>query len=167
MNDLYKEILVKQQSSGMDVLKKYGIIALTVLLLAGGLLINPLLLIPAVAAGVGAYFIISRFSKEFEYLYVNGDFDVDVIYNMQKRKRIGSYDAEQLIAFAPEKSSHLDEYRNQKLAVRDYTSGNEQAKVWCGIYNGEQEKEWVRFEFDDEELVGDLRRKAPRKVFMM
>ena len=24
MNDLYKEILVKQQSSGMDVLKKYS-----------------------------------------------------------------------------------------------------------------------------------------------
>lgn len=167
MNDLYKEILVKQQNTQGAVLKKYGIIALTVLLAAGGLFISILLLIPAVAAGIGAFFILSRFEKEYEYLYVNGDFDVDVIYNMQKRKRIGSYDAEALVAFAPEKSSHLDEFRNQNLPVRDYTSHTGQAPVWCGIYTTDGGKELVRFEFDDEELVTDLRRKAPRKVFMM
>ena len=88
MNDLYKEILVKQRNSEGAVFKKYGIIALTALLLAGGILFNILLLIPAIAAGVGAFFILSRFEKEYEYLYVNGDFDVDVIYNMQKRKRV-------------------------------------------------------------------------------
>ena len=167
MNDLYKEILVKQRNSEGAVFKKYGIIALTALLLAGGILFNILLLIPAIAAGVGAFFILSRFEKEYEYLYVNGDFDVDVIYNMQKRKRVGSFDTEALVAFAPEKSSHLDEFRNQNLPVKDFSSHTGQGTVWCGIYNTGNGKEKVLFEFDDEELITDLRRKAPRKVFMM
>ena len=166
MNDLYREILVKRRKSSSVTIIKAALIALTVLLAVGGFLFVPLMLILALAAGVGSWFYISRSEKEFEYLYVNGDFDIDVIYNMQKRKRAGSYDISDLVIFAPESSHELDSYRAKKgVTVKDYTSGEANKSVWCGVYTRSEGEEMMRIELQDPELVRDMRRFAPRKVF--
>ena len=84
MNDLYREILVKKKSTGADTLKKAGLIALTVLLAAAGLLIHPLLLLVAVGAGILTWFISTGLDLEYEYHYVNGDIDIDKIMIKQR-----------------------------------------------------------------------------------
>ena len=166
MNDLYREILVKQKKKASASLIRAGMIAAIVVFALGGLFMNPVFLFPAVGIGIAAYFIFGRLDKEFEYLYVNGDFDIDVIYNMQKRKRAGSYDVDNLIVFAPENSHELDSYRNkQGITVQDYTSGYDNRKIWCGVYNVDKGEAMVRLELEDETVVRDLRRYAPRKVF--
>ena len=49
MSDLYSELLVKKKQTAKDMVVKYGLIVLTVIMAIGGLLVNGLLLVPAVA----------------------------------------------------------------------------------------------------------------------
>ena len=78
MSDLYREILVKRTTPAADRIKQGGLIGLTVVCLAGSLLFMPLL--PAgIVLAVVTFFLFPRFDLEYEYLYVNGDIDVDKI----------------------------------------------------------------------------------------
>ena len=162
MNDLYREILVKKKSTGADTLKKAGLIALTVLLAAAGLLIHPLLLLVAVGAGILTWFISTGLDLEYEYLYVNGDIDIDKIMSKQRRKRAASYAVENLELIAPSRSHDLDQYRG-RAAVKDFTSGDPDAKSYTAVYSCDGGLQMVQLELDDE-LIADIRRIAPRKV---
>ena len=77
MGDLYSELLVKKDKTAKDSLLKYGLIVLTVLAVFAGLIITPLALIIAVALGIACYFVIPKTDVEYEYLFINGDFDID------------------------------------------------------------------------------------------
>ena len=80
MSDLYSELLVKKERTAKDRLVKGSIIALIVLLVLAGLFIMPPLLIAAIVLGVCAYlFIFPGTDLEFEYLFVNGELDIDKI----------------------------------------------------------------------------------------
>ena len=166
MSDLYREILVKRKKTPVMSILKVLLIVVTAFSAVAGIMFFWPLLIAAVLAGVGTYFVSGRVDQEYEYLYVNGDFDIDVIYNKQKRKKAASYDAENLVIFAPQRSHELDSWKNKSgLNVRDFTSGEENRRVWAGVYNGDKGEEMVLLEIDDESLLKDLRRIAPRKVF--
>ena len=69
MSDLYSELLVKKKQTGKDLAIKYGLIALTVIMVLGGLVLNALLLVPAIALGVACYFVIPKTDLEYEYLF--------------------------------------------------------------------------------------------------
>ena len=87
MSELYSEFLVKKESTFKDALIKFGMIGLTVVAVAAGLFLNPLLLIVAIGLGVACYFIIPKTDLEYEYLFVNGELDIDKIMAKSKRKR--------------------------------------------------------------------------------
>ena len=105
-----------------------------------------------------------KFDVEYEYLYVNGELDIDAIYSKQKRKRVGTYDMAELEILAPEKSHALDSYMNNKsIKMKDFSSGNPQAKSYILIMNSDSERQSVKVEIDDT-IIQDIRRIAPRKV---
>ena len=164
MNELYKEILVKRKPQPIDTLKKVGMILLTVLAFLVGFLFIPIMMIGTVLIGFLAWFVITGLNLEYEYLYVNGDIDVDRIKNRERRKRIGSYELANMEIIAPTGSHDLDSYLNNKNAkVIDYTSGEENAKSYTAVYNGEGKMEIVKLEIT-REIVEDMRRRSPRKV---
>ncbi len=166
MNDLYREILVPRKTPLKNKLAKAGLIALTVLGFLSGMIFFPLMLVGL--AGIAAcVFLMPKLEVEFEYLYVNGDLDIDAIYSRQKRKRIAEYHVEELEILAPEKSHALDSYRNKNnMKVKDFTSGQPDKKVYAMVMNKEKGQELVKVEID-EVVLGDLRRLAPRKVNLM
>ena len=88
MSDLYSELLVKKDRTAKDVAIKYGLITLTVLFAVAGLFIMPLLLVAALGLGIACYFIVPKTDVEFEYLFVNGDMDIDMVMSKAKRKRV-------------------------------------------------------------------------------
>lgn len=164
MGDSYKEILVKRETSGADQAQKFLIIGVTVLLAVGGIIVHPVLLLGALAMGIVCYFVLPRFDLEYEYLYVNGELDIDKIMSKQKRKKCASYDMNLLEILAPSNSHELDSFRNkQGLKVRDFTSRRPDAPSYSLVFNLEQGQELVKVELDAD-IVGDIRRIAPRKV---
>ena len=163
MNDSYKEILVKRQTPvGMRVLKG-ALIGLTVLSLVAGLLMWPLLIVGAILIAVD-YFVVPKFDVEYEYLYVNGELDIDAIYSRQKRKKMGTYDMAELEILAPSDSHGIDSYKNkQGVKLNDYTSLDPQVKSYLLVFNKEKGQEMIRVELEDS-IISDIRRIAPRKV---
>ena len=86
MSDLYTELLIKRETPSGEKAMKVAMIVVTVLAGVAGVLVNPLLLILFLGMCVLDYFKFPAFDLEFEYLYVNGELDIDKIMSKQKRK---------------------------------------------------------------------------------
>lgn len=163
MSESYVELLVKKKKTPKDSILKGLMIAGIVILVLIGLVI-PLVLIAAIALGVLAYFKMPGLDLEFEYLYVNGELDIDKIMSKVKRKRVGSFDISKAEMVAPVKSHELDYYRQSKdLKVVDCSSGDDHANVYGMVTKDEKGMKLVLFE-PNQEILDDMRRIAPRKV---
>ena len=147
MNDGYEEILVKRQPRAVDTVLKILVIAAAVIPVIFGVVFA---FLPAIAIGivlgfVGYYLLLPQLDVEFEYLYVGGDIDIDKIMSKRKRKKVASYDKD-------------------NLEILDYTSGDPNVRTWTAVYGSEKESAIVKMELT-EEIAQDMRRYAPRKVF--
>ena len=163
MSESYVELLVKKKKTPKDSILKGLMIAGIVILVLIGLVI-PLVLIAAIALGVLAYFKMPGLDLEFEYLYVNGELDIDKIMSKVKRKRVGSFDISKAEMVAPVKSHELDYYRQSTdLKVVDCSSGEDHANVYGMVIKDEKGMKLVLFE-PNQEILDDMRRIAPRKV---
>ena len=154
MSDLYTEVLVKKQQTGKDKAIKGVLIFFTVLFAAAGIMMNPLILLLALV--------------EFEYLYVNGELDIDRIYSQSRRKRAASYELSNMEILAPYQSHQLDSYKNNQSIKRyNYSSGIEGQghKPYAFVISKDNTMQMVIFE-PDEVMLKDIRNRAPRKVFM-
>ena len=166
MGDLYSELLVKKDKTAKDSLLKYGLIVLTVLAVFAGLIITPLALIIAVALGIACYFVIPKTDVEYEYLFINGDFDIDMIMSKTKRKKVKSFKLSESDLAAPLDSHRMDYYNsNQKLKVQDFSSGNPEHKRFAIVCRDGAETCKVIIE-PDEILAKTMRNTAPSKVFL-
>ncbi len=167
MSDLYTEVMVAKKPTAKDQLIKFVLLLFTVLFALAGLVLMPILLVAAVILGVVDYFFIPRLSVEFEYLYVNGELDVDRIFSKARRKRAASYDLSSMEIMAPWSSHRLDSYKNNRsLKKVDYSSGIEGQghKPYGFVISNKNQLELVIFE-PNEVMLKDIRSKMPRKVF--
>ena len=168
MSDLYTEVLVKKQQTGKDKAIKGVLIFFTVLFAAAGIMMNPLILLLALVLGIVDYIFIPKLSVEFEYLYVNGELDIDRIYSQSRRKRAASYELSNMEILAPYQSHQLDSYKkNQSIKRYNYSSGIEGQgyKPYALVISKDNTMQMVIFE-PDEVMLKDIRNRAPRKVFM-
>jgi hypothetical protein len=166
MSDLYYELLVKKERTLKDTVIRYGMITLIVILVLGGLMLTPVLLLPALIVGVAAYFIFPYLDVEFEYLYVNGEMDVDRVFAKTKRKKAGSFSIREADLAAPLHSHRMDYYNgNTKIKVIDYSSGNDDHARFAVI--GRKDNELCKFIIEpDERLLTAMQQSAPSKVFL-
>ena len=166
MGDLYSELLVKKDKTAKDSLLKYGLIVLTVLAVFAGLIITPLALIIAVALGIACYFVIPKTDVEYEYLFINGDFDIDMIMSKTKRKKVKSFKLSEADLAAPLNSRRMDYYNgNQKMKVLAFSSGNSEHKRFGIITRLDGELCKIILE-PDEKLAQAMKNSAPSKVFL-
>ena len=108
MNDSYSELLVKKKQTAKDLIIKFlliGLIAATAFL---GLIGVIFAWIATLILGVAAYFILPNLDLEYEYVYVNGELDIDKIMAKSKRKRLKSFDLAKLEIMAPVNSHRMD-----------------------------------------------------------
>lgn len=164
MNEMYEEVLIsagKNTKNFALMLVCYGV---GVVCLAGGLVMNVLLLLPAIAGGIGGYIFMGKIHMEYEYAYTSGQIDIDVIYNKTKRKRLAEYDSEQLLCLAPKGSTALDNYPKD-MPVEDYTSKDETKPYYVAIYKDDKGQVALHLELP-EDIVNNMRMKKPRCVFL-
>lgn len=166
MSDLYSEFLVKKESTAKDAIVKYGLIVLTILAAGAGLFISPLLLVLAIALGVACYFVIPRTDLEYEYLFVNGEFDIDMVMAKSKRKKVMSVNLSEADLIAPLNSHKMDYYNgNSRMKTLDYSSGNPEHKRFAIIMKAGGENGRIIIEPDDE-MAKAIKNSAPSKVFL-
>lgn len=163
MNDAVIEVLVDKKVSPMMKFAQVMLIVMTVLFVLASFIFGLVALIPGIVFGVLSYFVGLRTKVEYEYAYFDKELDVDVIYSMQKRKKVATFDITKLEVLAPAKSYHLDEFKNRTVKTYDFSSNKEenQGEVYVMYLNGSDK---VIFE-PTEKMVQAIYNVAPRKVF--
>ena len=160
MKDYYTEILLERAPAGKDKALFYVFTALA----AGGLLVMPVLppgLIGAAAFGWLAKVMHGRTHTEYEYLFVNGDMDIDTIINKRKRKHLLSCRAEDVEILAPEGHEKLKPF--EKCKKYDYSTRRADRKRFVLVVRQGSETAWIVFE-PDQTVVEGFEMRIPRKV---
>ena len=166
MSNLYSELLVKRERTIKDSITKYGLIVLTAIAVIAGLIITPLIWIAAVALGIACYFVIPKTDVEYEYLFINGDFDIDMIMSKTKRKKVKSFKLSESDLAAPLDYHRMDYYNgNQNMKVLDFSSGNPEHKRFGVITRLDGNLCKIILE-PDEALAQAMKNSAPSKVFL-
>ena len=164
MSEFFTEHLVKRPSNSTTLLKKAGLIVATIVV---SFLL--MMFIPSFAflltAGLIALdvFLFGKMNLEFEYIYYNGDMDIDKIMNMQSRKRVFSTNIKEVDVVAPKGSDQLMPF--QRLKVLDFSSQIPENRIYEMVTSYKGEKVRVIFEPNDVILNG-MKYLAPRKVFI-
>ena len=166
MGDLYSEYLVKKKPTALDAVIKYGLIILTVLAALVGLFVSPVILVLAVIFGVVSYFVIPKTDIEYEYLFVNGELDIDMVMAKTKRKKVNTFDLREADLIAPVNSQRMAYYNNNsKLKILDYSSGDESHRRFAVIIRADGDTCKVILEPDDT-MAQAIKNSAPSKVFL-
>ena len=153
MSDLYTEEIVKKEKTMKDTVIKVLLIAGTAVSVLSLMVLGWLSIILIIAFAVADYFVMPTLDLEYEYLYVNGEIDIDKIMSKQKRKRVFSGDVASLELLAPSQSHELDHYRTRTdIKKNDFSSGKKGMEL-------------VIFE-PSEVMLKDMKRMAPREVHL-
>ena len=164
MDGLYAEARAKKKVTMKDNLIKFGLVAgMVVFFGLGFITFNVVLIIVGIAfLGLGYYFL-PRLATEYEYVFCDGQVDFDKINGGVKRKTVLRVDFEKLVVIAPKASHALDGYRHNGVEVKDFTSGEDQGKVYGMVVNGNEKNLMILFE-PSEKMLAAMKQKAPRKV---
>lgn len=160
MNDFYTEQLVKKKTTGSSIMIKVLMILLTIVSFAVILFIPFGIILPVIMITVDV-FVFRGQNLEFEYLYVNGDLDIDKIMGKVKRKRVFSAAISDLEILAPSGSEEVK--RIQVTKTLNFSSFDSEKKTYDLIVQQNGQKIKVIFEPNDIILNG-YKMLAPRKV---
>ena len=96
--DVFLEYLMRKRTTAVDLLKRLGVVlvaflgcvAVTIIFPLLGSFLTPYILLGMAAVVYGAYVWLRNFQLEYEYIFTNGELDIDVIKAQQIRKRMTS-----------------------------------------------------------------------------
>ena len=166
MNDVFNEQLVSRKSNQKDLIQKIGIGAAGALIIFVAMSI-PLLqsfLLPIVAVvAVGVVFLFRRYNIEFEYVFTNGDLDVDRIINKSRRKHALSVNVRSFETMVPVNKKEYENEVSRFTKLYDFSSGVVSDTTYAVIF--EQDKQRVKMIFEpNEQMFKAIRTFVPRVV---
>ncbi|MHC1748948.1 MAG: hypothetical protein AB9856_11475 [Cellulosilyticaceae bacterium] len=166
MGDIFKEQLVSVKKSSKDTLNQALIIIGAILLIIiafifGGMFIGPIAIL---AVLWGAWFLMGKLKKEYEYSLTNNELDIDVIFNKERRKKIMVIDMKKIHVMA----SIKDEKKQDELAraqkVMDFSNGEHTEDTYAIVC--EKDGGLVKVLLTpNQEILNLMYRQAPNKVF--
>jgi hypothetical protein len=143
MGDVFKEQIIQRKKRLKDTI-------LRILMIVGAAVIFFLALtnlpgfgvIIGFAAMFGAWYGMSFLNVEYEYVFTNGDLDIDAIYNRARRKRLfsGHVNNIEIMCHAEDKI-HIGEFTCAEVTL-DYSSGEpgENTYIFLMLHNGKRTK---------------------------
>ena len=161
MRDFYLEQLVKRKNTKRTAFLKILLVLGTVASIA--LIVKSIffIFVPFILLGVTIVFF-KITNVEYEYIFFNGDFDIDKIIVKQFRKRIVSTGLYEVEVIAPTGSLEIQQYR--KIKKYNYSSRRKGVKTYQMVINHKGKRARIVFE-PTEELLTEMKLSAPRKVY--
>jgi hypothetical protein len=100
---------------------------------------------------------------EYEYVYTNGDVDIDSIVEQKKRKRLLSFNLSNVQLIAGVDSDDYKSFSNKPEKIVKYCIKNTSEKVYVAIITGGTNRVQLFFT-PDEAFLDHCYRKSPRIV---
>lgn len=166
INDIFNEQLVERKPNRADTVKKAGIVLAGLVL--GVLIIGvpylagfqlPLLIVDVFAV----VFFMRRFNVEYEYVFTNGELDVDKIINKSKRKRVFSIHVTNIQVMVPADSNDYAKEVENFSKQYDFSSGTVKENTYIAMCDDKNVRTKVVFE-PNEKMFDAIRSYIPRKI---
>ena len=162
MAEYFIEQLVKKQATFGTYLKKAGLLLLPIL----GLLLTPFLaafgpLLVVVLVMLDVY-LFKRLDLEYEYVFYNGDLDIDKVMGKEARKHLLTTSIKDAIVVAPTGAQEVLGY--QHLKAINYSTCVPGNKTYELITTKGSDKVRIIFE-PNEAMLKAMKDIAPKKVF--
>ena len=136
MGDVFKEQIVKRKTTAKDTIIRICLVILVILIFFVALMVIPsLAVIIAAAAGFGAFVIMGFLNVEYEYVFTNGELDIDAIYNKSRRKRLFTAKVNDFEIMAHIEDRNHEGAFNNIQEFRDYSSGNPGPDTYVCLLN--------------------------------
>lgn len=166
--DTYKEQLVKKAVTSNDHLRKAMLfvmaISISAILITLAMMMAPqFLLMGLFASGFivyGAFYFGKEIEVEYEYLYTNGDLDIDKILGQRRRKRLVSGNIKTVTEFG--KYDDSIEFDQSKTVV-DASSGFEE-EHWYMAFSSKHYGECYLIFTPNEEMLDILINNVPKAI---
>jgi len=143
MGDVFKEQIIKRKPTVRDIaLRTLILVAAFVIAIVALFTLRSIGVLIAFAIGFGAYYLMSFFNVEYEYIFTNGDLDIDVIYSKSRRKRLFSGSVKSFdIMCQIEDKMRIGEFTNAHVTL-DYSSGvpNENTYAFITLHKNKRTK---------------------------
>lgn len=163
-NNFFKEQIVKKQNTPKDMAMKAGIIVLALILsILAFMFLRSLAVIAVAAIWFGAWFLLQKTNKEFEYVFTNGDLDIDTIFSQSRRKRSFSSNVRSFeIMCNINDNNYASELRNFEQ-VLDFSSSGDGKDTYAAmlIYDGKKTKLLME---PNEKILEAIKHYIPQKL---
>ena len=166
MGDIFKEQIVKRKPTTGDMVKKIGLAAaVLVIFIVSSPYLGQFAIFITFAAGFGAYILMGRLNVEYEYIFTNGDLDIDIIYNRTQRKRLftGRVSDFEVMAHVTD-NNHAGDF-SSAVETKDYSSGvvSDITYAFLTFYKNKRTK--IIFEPNEMMMKAISSALTPRKLF--
>jgi hypothetical protein len=165
MNDTYVEVMVDRKTSPILGAARIVLYALAVICFLAAFMVNGVLFVGAIAFAIIAYFVLPMFDLEYEYLYIDKEISIDKIMSKEKRKHVYTVDLNKMELIAPATSHELDSYKARNLKTYDFSSHQDDAKVYSIVYEAGAEGTVLVDIEPNGEMLRAIKNVFPRKVF--
>lgn len=161
MSEFYIEQLIKVKNR----INIYGatLLSIAVLISLIGLILGVNLTVVGMLLLVAGMLLTFKSSIEYEYLFLNREVDIDVIIRKKKRKKVYSFDMNDVVVVARADAGEVKLY--QTIKSKDFSSNLNQDKVYKVVLSHMGKMEGVLIE-PNSELLEAMKSVAPRKVFI-
>lgn len=166
MGDIFKEQLVKKEPSSKDKLMKAGIVlGAIVIFIVSTMFIPGFSFFVLAIAGFAAYWLITMLNQEFEYVFTNGELDIDRISNQSRRKRVFSGHVKEFEVMAHvEDKVHIGEF-GSAAETWNFSSGGVKDNTYAALVTYKGKKIKLILE-PNEKILQAITHVIPRKVFV-
>ncbi|MCR5626058.1 MAG: DUF6106 family protein [Lachnospiraceae bacterium] len=162
MDDYSIEYMIKKRKGNSRYLPILGWI-LVILLAIAGYRFFAVLFIVAILLGAALIYFSPKLNLEYEYTFVAGELTIDKIFDKSSRKQAGNFLMADMELMAPEGHPRLDEYKNFKGRIKDFTSGFENKEIYILVFRSKGEVEILRAECGSE-IAEAIKMRYPSKV---
>ena len=167
MEKVYTEQIVRREMSIKDWAIRIGTILLTLLLCF--IVLNVFYQAFAILLALGCWFsfvVWRRMSKEYEYIFTDGQLDVDCIYSRSNRRSMVSLSSRDIEVIAPASDKQYEAMFNKKYdKFLDAGRGGIRENTYVVICNREDKSLKMYFE-PNEEMLELLHKYMPRTLVM-
>lgn len=168
MGDNYAETIVRKKMTTGTLFFRIFVVLFAVFISVGFYLyLQSLSAILILLVGFLTYIIFRGTDLEYEYLYVNGQLDIECIYSKKKRKSAKSFNFDKLEVMAPLKHQKILAYEHRTdLKEFNFTSGYENRDIYVAILVGQTGKLGRLYFEPSADMVKAMYSHTPSKVFM-
>jgi len=160
--DIFKEQIVARKQTNKDLAIRICLVVVVALVfLVTITILNALGIIITIAVGFGAFYLMSFLRVEYEYIFTNGELDIDAIYNRSRRKRVFSAYVKNFELMAHvEDMVHTGSFSSAQ-ETRDYSSGDIKENTYAFLINTSGKRLKVIIE-PNEKMMDAISKAIPR-----